>query len=76
MLTLALAVLPEGQKKKMRATAQIALGNMLGGMLEVAADKIRRKELTPEDQSICAAEKLRFPGFDQNFPKVQLPEDL
>jgi hypothetical protein len=40
-LLLALKVLPEGRKKKLRASIQISLGSLLADMLEFSADRIR-----------------------------------
>ena len=44
LLTLAMKVLPENKKKKMRATIQISLGNLVAHMLEFCINEIRKKK--------------------------------
>ena len=40
ILMLALKVIPEGKKKKLRATVQIAIGNLLADLLEFGCQRI------------------------------------
>ena len=76
---LALKVLPENKKQKMRATIQISLGNLVAHMLEYCINEIRKKKeviFTPADIENVNREHLLFEGFDQPFPKITLATDL
>ena len=50
LLMLGLKILPENKKKKMRATLQIALGNLFGHILEHCINQIKKQyKFTGED---------------------------
>ena len=48
---LALKVLPEGKKKKMRATIQISLGNIFSHMLNFCIDEIKKGKKFSEEEN-------------------------
>lgn len=49
-MLLALKVLPEGRKKKMRALIQIQLGKLILDMLEYSCSRIRSKQEIVEEE--------------------------
>lgn len=61
ILLLALKVLPEGRKKKMRALIQIELGKLILDMLEYSCDRIRNSQpVTKEDNESINKKFLSF----------------
>ena len=73
---LALKVIPEGKKKKLRATVQIAIGNLLVELLEFGCQRISHQDYNEADNIIVGKQMMLFPEFDQDFPKVLLPNDV
>jgi hypothetical protein len=51
---LALKVIPEGQKKKLRANVHISLGTLLGELLEFGCKRIENGDLQEEDNKIVS----------------------
>lgn len=77
LLLLGLKILPEGKKKKMRATVQKTLGNMLLHMLQYCIGEIKKgNPLGEKDNESTNREFLTFDGFTQAFPKITLANDL
>jgi KIF-binding protein len=76
ILMLALKVIPEGKKHKLRATVQIAIGNLIADLLEFGCERINHKDVKEGDSIIVGKQIMLFPEFDQAFPKVVLPEDI
>ena len=49
ILMLALKVIPEGKKIKLRASVQIAIGNLIGELLEFGSLRIHNEDLSDKD---------------------------
>lgn len=75
LLMLALEVLPEGSKRKMRAKVQIAMGNLESHLLEYCVERIRNKSTEIESEK-TNKELLKFEKFKLAFPTVKLAQDL
>ena len=73
---LALKVIPEGKKRKLRASVHISIGNLLCQLLEFSCQRLERKDLSPEDDKVVGRQAVLFREFDQPFPHVALPVEL
>jgi len=51
---LAIKVLPEGKKRKHRATVHISIGNMIGDLLEFGCLRIDNKDISADDNGIVS----------------------
>jgi len=54
LLMLAIKVLPEGKKRKHRATVHISIGNMIGDLLEFGCLRIDNKDISADDNGIVS----------------------
>ena len=63
ILMLALEVLPEGQKKKLRGAVQIAIGNLLAELLEFSSQRLVNQDISEGDNDIVSKQKMLFPDF-------------
>lgn len=69
ILLLAVKVLPEGRKKKMRALVQIQLGKLILDILEYSVERIRNNQPVTADVNEQVNKKfLLFENFDQKWP--------
>ena len=57
---LALKVIPEGKKRKLRASVHISLGNLLTELLEFSCQIIDQKQLSPADNEQAAKQAVLF----------------
>ena len=60
ILMLALKVIPEGKKLKLRATVQIAIGNLIGDLLEFGCHRINNEDLGEKDNEIVSKKIMLF----------------
>ena len=51
---LALKVIPDGQKRKLRATVQIAIGNLICDLLEFGCMRIFNEDISENDNIIVS----------------------
>jgi tetratricopeptide (TPR) repeat protein len=79
LLVVAMEVLPEGRKKKMRAKVEIALGVLFGRVLENSVEGIRggrTPKALEELNRQGTREFLSFENFKQSFPEVKVVSTL
>lgn len=76
LLMLALRVIPEGSKRKLRASVHISLGNLLCELLDFSCRRLDSQLLPPEHDQLVARQAVLFREFDQPFPHLALPTGL
>lgn len=60
LLMLALKVIPEGKKRKLRATVHISIGNLIGELLEFGCKMLEQKDINSDDNKIVSKQILLF----------------
>ena len=53
-------MIPEGKKLKLRATVQIAIGNLIGDLLEFGCHRIHNEDLGEKDNEIVSKKIMLF----------------
>lgn len=75
LLMLATRAIPEGTKRKLRATVHISLGNLLAELLDFSAARLEQQTPSADDAQV-GRQLLQFKEFAQPFPHLVLPADL
>ncbi len=60
---LALKVLPEGKKKKLRGSVNISIGNMIAELLEFSCHRLDKKDINENDSNIVSKQLVLFKEF-------------